>query len=139
MWQTLLNAKAEDSYETTEETVTAWEVVRFPRSEHLSRVLNEQQFTRKGRRKQQEEETAYTWQTYWHEITRQGQITASSSVGLNHREKCFMDLLSTPASRELHSLYGSELDLAPRRNVSKVWEAELNQLPFLSDLFPGRG
>lgn len=116
MWQKLLNAKADDSYETTEQTVTASEVVRFPRSEHLSRVLNKQQFTRKGRRKQQVEETAYMWQTYWHEITRQGQITASSSVGLNHREKCFMDLLSTPASREVHSLYGSKLDLAPRRN-----------------------
>lgn len=93
----------------------------------------------KGRRKQQAEETAYTRQTYWHKITRQGQIIASSSVGLNHREKCCMDLLSTLVSRELHSLYGSELDLAPRRNVSKVWEAEVKQLPFLSELFPDRG
>lgn len=93
-------------------------------------MRNEQKFTRKGRRNLQTQGTAYTLRTHWHEITQADnskQFSGAKSV------MCQMNLLSTLVRRELFSLYGFKLELAPKKNLSEVWEAEVNQLSLLSD------
>lgn len=92
----------------TEQKVTAWEVVKASREVRSELGLEESSGSSGGREEEentrQRKQHAHVRRTHWHEITRQVQVSASSSEGLDHRVLCWMDLLSTPVGWELYSI-----------------------------------
>lgn len=75
-----------------------------------------------GRHEHHAEETAYTLQIHWHEISMFRQQQAVHWSG--HRVLWWMDLLSNPLSWKLHfpeSLSCSKLELTQKRNLCKIW------------------
>lgn len=75
----------------TEQKVTAWEVVKASREVRSELGLEESSRSSGGREEEdtrQRKQHAHMRQTHWHETTRQVQVSASSSEGLDHRVLC---------------------------------------------------